>query len=206
MMNEEHVLSLVADYTLDLLTPAERLRVEEHTSACEACHSALQLESHFALMIGHTLHLAAQPAAGRLQTLMPSTPPRRASRSRRRSIPQLRVSSGSWTTRLAPVTLMLALLASSLWLYLAGPADSWRNQAPGYFVATEMAATATTAATATSPVTLSPSSPPSPTSSPSATLGEAAVEQTVAPGSLEKRQVQPAATPVAHVATGNDTN
>lgn len=95
-MNQEHILSLISDYTLDLLKAADRLRVEEHTAVCAACRQALQREKQMALSIGHTLHLATQPANGRLQALMPA-PPRAASRQSRLTLPRIGVQVTTWS-------------------------------------------------------------------------------------------------------------
>jgi hypothetical protein len=218
-MNQEHVQSMIADYVLDLLTPVERLHVEEHTAACELCRSALQHEKQLALMISSTLHLATQPGNGRLQAALYSSPlplPRRPVTGRRRLvIPRISVSGASWAGQLAPLTLVLLLLVSSLWVYLASPADPLRNPAPGYFVATEMAATATATATATSSATSSPVPSP-PTSSPVATLAESIREQSVREQNVREQTAAPiipdtpqgkrAATPVAQVMLVKGTN
>lgn len=183
-MNQEHIVSLISDYTLDLLKAADRLRVEEHTAVCAACRQALQREKQMALSIGHTLHLATQPANGRLQALMP-TPPRRATRQPRVMRPQINVGVAAWSAQLAPM-MVLVLLAGTLWLYLMSPRDPWNNNTAGYFAMTE---TATATVTATSSATLPP------TASPVATIAEGPTLQT--PNTPTTPTSQTAATPEA---------
>jgi anti-sigma factor RsiW len=201
MIKQEHVQSLLADYVLELLTPAERLRVEEHTAACDSCRLTLQREKHLALMIGSTLHLAAQPGNNGLHAFMPQPPRpvRPVTRRQRVLIPRIRFNAVLWATQLAPMTLALLLVVSSLWLYLASPADPWRNGAPGSFMATETAATATATATATSLATSSPTSSPIATLADGRGLAEGSGGQTAVPVNPAYDPGQPAATPIAQV-------
>ncbi|HEX6385227.1 MAG TPA: zf-HC2 domain-containing protein [Anaerolineae bacterium] len=136
MRDVNHVYSLIADYTLDLLPHWQRQKVEEHAATCRNCRQALQREQQLGRMVRETLHVVAQPSPGRLRQLMPPAPARR-------SLPFL---SLTWQKQLAALCVALILLVSSAGLYTSNRQDDWRDSAPSFIAAT---ATTTSEPTAT---------------------------------------------------------
>lgn len=111
MMNQQHVLTQLSDYILDLLPGDERQRVERHTAVCAQCRQALQRENRSGAAVRQTLTVATQPPPGRLMQLMPAAP-RRARR--------LAVSTPLWRfagyRQLAAIALLLILVVGAVFL------------------------------------------------------------------------------------------
>ncbi len=190
MIQSTHTDNLLPDYVLGLLPVEQRRDVETHVRDCPACRAALQRERATAdllrVAVRSAVQRAARPAPGRLAALRPPVP---AARPRRPAL----------YLRLAPVTLIVAILALGL---LFGPGRG--SFAPGLFAA-QTATAAGPTATAAGPTGTATS-----THTPTATLalgdGDAAQPVTrEAPRpprsriSYPARAVAPSATPIVAV-------
>ena len=134
MMNQEHVLPLLADYVLDLLPGNERRQVEQHAADCADCRQALHGERQIGGLVRATLHTATEPAYGRLTQLRPAVP--------QRATQPIRGPQRQRQLALAGLLLVL-LLGASGWRY-GNARQSWQPPLP-----THIAITATTTATTT---------------------------------------------------------
>ena len=121
MRETYHVHNLLGDYALGLLPHRERQAVEQHTATCVDCRRALQREQQIGRFVRDTLSIAAQPASGRLDRLMPAVPARRSG-------PFL---NQSWQKQLAAVGVAFILLLGSAGLYSANQ-QGWRNPVPSF--------------------------------------------------------------------------
>lgn len=100
-MDAQHTHTLTTDYVLGLLPPDERRRVESHARRCEECRLALQREQAIGVLVRGAVMEAARPAPGRLAAIRPPLPAPKSP-----PLPLYR--------RLAPVTLMAAMLVMAL--------------------------------------------------------------------------------------------
>lgn len=78
-MDNTHIQHQITDYLLDLLPDEEKVAVARHIAGCEACRLAIQKEREIGRLVQTTLNKATAPDYGRLQSLMPPSPRRRAS-------------------------------------------------------------------------------------------------------------------------------
>jgi len=100
MMTDEHLLHLLPDYALGLLPAEERRRVERHAGQCAACRAALGRERALSTAMRGAIQTAAAPPPGRLAALRPR--------------PATRARPAPLYARLAPLTMVMALLALGL--------------------------------------------------------------------------------------------
>ncbi|MBK8987812.1 MAG: zf-HC2 domain-containing protein [Chloroflexi bacterium] len=177
MMNQEHVLPLLADYVLDLLPGNERRQVEQHAADCADCRQALHGERQIGGLVRATLHTATEPAYGRLTQLRPAVP--------QRATQPIRGPQRQRQLALAGLLLVL-LLGASGWRY-GNARQSWQPPPP-----THIAITATTVATTTIAATTYQEA--------TATLAQAttnrSMEETAVAAPSDQPTIQPHATPL----------
>lgn len=137
MLAHEHPSNQLSDYVLNLLSPAERRRVERHLASCDRCRNALQAERNLMRDVQKTLQIASRPSPARLGQLMP--PP--AVTRRRRFEAMLRPALA--------FSVVVVLFVLSLQIYPPGTS----NVAPPA-TATSLAATATSTPTSTTESTV----------------------------------------------------
>jgi predicted anti-sigma-YlaC factor YlaD len=78
-VDNSHIQHQITDYLLDLLPDEEKVAVARHIAGCAACRLAVQKEREIGRLVYTTLNKATAPDYGRLQSLMPPRPRRRAS-------------------------------------------------------------------------------------------------------------------------------
>lgn len=131
MLAQEHPLTQLSDYALDLLTVEERRQIDRHLQQCAVCMQRLSEERALVGDARKTLLAVSQPSPARLRQLAPAAP----------------VMRRRWfELHLRPVlafAIVLLLFAVSLQLYGAAPPS------PSAETATTLAATATTTPTST---------------------------------------------------------
>lgn len=138
-MEHEAILRLIPDYALGLLAGEQQRRVERHIVTCPQCTVALQQEQQLAQLVRSTLEAATQPAPARLFQQMPRPPKSKAI-----------LSPARWQQQLAPVMVVLLLVAASLFTQLAVV----ERDALAAFGFGEPAATVASSGTGTPTVTL----------------------------------------------------
>lgn len=133
MLAQEHPSNQLSDYVLDLLSPAERQRIDRHLARCARCRRELKQERSITQEVRQTLHVATRPSQPQLTKLMPPTP---LVQRRKRFEPMLRPALA--------FSVVLVLFAMCLQIYK----PSTRSIAPAH-TATVIAATATYTPTST---------------------------------------------------------
>lgn len=133
MLAQKHPSHKLSDYVLDLLSPAERQRVENHLARCTDCRRALNEERGLLRDVRQTIQIASGPSPARLSQLMPA-PPTAARRHH-------------FVTLLRPAlafSVVVALFVLSLQIYM--PSTNGAALPP---TATSLAATVTSTPTST---------------------------------------------------------
>lgn len=126
MIESKKVSQEISDYVLDLLSPADRKRVEENAARSAAYKAMLQRERQIEQMVRTTLHETTTPENGRLRQLMPQIPQQKR--------PFAFFTSG-WMQQMAAV----AVLA----IFILGGFSVYRSEQNPIYTPTLMAATAT---------------------------------------------------------------
>lgn len=134
---EQHVTSLIPDYILGLLPQSMQQQVESHVANCSHCRAALEDERAIDSLIRQTLQVATQPGVGLLQRSRPVVAPRR------------QPAQSFIGRQLAPVMVLLAILAGTLVMQTAQITSRFDLPAPGFYRANTPTATSTSTPTAT---------------------------------------------------------
>ena len=99
------------DYVLGLLAPYQAEEIADHLAGCAACRDAVLGEREVGALVRNTLNATTRPDAVRLRQLMPPAPRKKVT-SR---------GSGTWTTRLAPVLVVVAIILGSFLISAPDP-------------------------------------------------------------------------------------
>lgn len=135
---QQHPVALVSDYVLGLLDAEEQAQLERHVAHCPDCLEAMARERNLVAVVRSTVTSASRPNPARLAALRPEMTRKRAGRA-----------AVSWQ-RLAPVTMLLLLILSTLAVQLSGGDRPLNDNLRGLLPATHTpTATATTQPTAT---------------------------------------------------------
>ncbi|MEZ4517693.1 MAG: zf-HC2 domain-containing protein [Chloroflexota bacterium] len=134
---EQHILPPVSDYVLDLLPENDRHMLETHAATCSDCRRALEQERQIETLVRQTLQVATQPNSMRLQALRPRVVERQAQQ------PTM------FVRQLAPVMLLLFILAGTLVLQVTRVAGEFNIPAPAFYKNSTPTATNTSTPTAT---------------------------------------------------------
>ncbi|MCI0396030.1 MAG: zf-HC2 domain-containing protein [Chloroflexi bacterium] len=126
-MDQTHILHLIPDYVLELLSDDKRQIVDGHLARCPQCRLAVQEERQVGHLVRATLTLATRPEAAHLRRLMPAAPTRRA------ALP------GAWSKQLATACLLLLLILGSVGLTANDRPQLWPGPGPALFTSTATA-------------------------------------------------------------------